>query len=566
MPGSASKTIVIKAMSCVVLPSLFLIACVSAPKIDQAIHLTRDGQYQEAEQALKNAIPEQGKNRLLHHLELGMINHLQGDYNASNHYFNQAEQIIERAYTISLSDELATLFTGPSLSSYQSPAYETTFINYYKALNYLKLTEQVHNQELSESDLDPALVEIRRLTHRLEQQKLKTGGYKPNNKSNSQLSDKVLSILMQILGEPKQSQRLQYRDDAYGHYISGLLFELAGNTDNARISYQRAATSYKNGFAEQYQLGSPVIQQAWYDVARTMKLDGDNDWQNIAKKHLNTQRQQQLDTASPEDAELVVLQHIGLMPKRESLELRLTIDSYSKSLVLWPVPTGTKEQRQAQMAWFLILYSDTSPFDIIQNYMVGDLSTVISGIISKRIPIGMLWHDVKRLNLIKALEFGARVSIPYYPPIKNHVRKSEIYINGTASGDLIAAEAINRIALQEQIKQSNREIQIALARELTKAITAQQTADSSNPALGGLLKFINLFTASADTRNWLTLPSGINFIRTKLPAGSNEIMLKTTLNNGLVIKQQQTLNVTPGRPTLWSTRTLEPSGIAAKPL
>ncbi|MCR8921416.1 hypothetical protein NO559_01450 [Dasania sp. GY-MA-18] len=547
---------------------LTIIGCASAPPMDAALKLTRNGQFEQAELALNSAIAEQGKNRLLHRLELGMINHLKGDYQRSTYYFDEAEQLIDNNYTISLSNEVAKLLTGPSLTPYQSQQFENSFVHYYKALNYLKLAQ--NSDHIDNDYLDSALVEIRKLSHRLEQQRFQTGGYParpaPGN-DEERTATQLLDLFKQALGEPAHSDKLVYRDDAYGHYIAGLLFELAGNADNARISYQRAAQSYQNGFAQQYRLGDRPAQQAWYDVARVMKLDNDPGWQDIAQRHLSSQQRQQLQNLDAQTSDLVIIQHSGTMPRREELNLRLTLDSYSRSLVLWPMPTGSREQQRAQLAWFLMLYSDTSLFDILQNYAVGDVGTVVQGAISKRIPIGMLWRNVEKLNLVKALEFGARVAVPYYPPLQNSVNHSELFINGSKASQLLPAESIMRIALQEQIRRSNTDIQLALTRELTKAIAAQHTADESGAAaLGGLLKIVNLLTASADTRNWLTLPNSIQLSRLNLAPGQHQIELKTTLNNGFVVRQKQTLNVVAGRPTLWHTHTYQPVGIASKPL
>jgi hypothetical protein len=62
-------------------------------------------------------------------------------------------------------------------------------------------------------------------------------------------------------------------------------------------------------------------------------------------------------------------------------------------------------------------------------------------------------------------------------------------------------------------------------------------------------------TASADTRNWLTLPSGVKFTRVPVSVGEHQIKLVTTLTSGKVIEQEQTIKVHNERPTLWHTRT-----------
>ena len=146
------------------------------------------------------------------------------------------------------------------------------------------------------------------------------------------------------------------------------------------------------------------------------------------------------------------------------------------------------------------------------------------------------------------------------------ILKSELYVDGKRNSELFQGNNISRIALQEQLNVANSQIQLALAREITKAIIAQKASDKISEhggqygaALGWLsesvLKGVNAATAGADTRNWTTLPGAIKFSRVTLPPGEHELVLKTTLANGKVIEQAQTVNTTKARPKMWQTRT-----------
>lgn len=545
-----------------ILSLLILTGCASAPKMGQAINFAKTGQYLEAEQEVMKSLPPDGRHKLLHYLEMGMITHLKGEYNRSNQYFNEAERLAEEFYTTSLTASVGEILTGPSLSNYKGFPFENTHINYYKAMNYLATASDANS---SAEEIDSALVEIRRLNNRLEQQRLQSGGYKSSKQQeldgDNGMKAKMLDFFAQALGEQPNANKLHYKDDAFGHYLSGLFFELANDKDSARISYQRAAETYRNGYAKQYTLGKQPSQQAWYDVAKIMKLDRDYQWRRISRKHLNNELQQKLSKLKTAPAELIIIQDLGTMPRRKQMNFRMTLDSYSQSLVLEPMPVGSFTDINEQLRWFQMLYADTGVFDIVQNYSVGNIGTVAAGAVSKRIPIGPMWGTVESLNMVKALEYGVRIAVPYYPPLKENFVKTELHINGQAKSLLMTGNAINKIALQEQIRTANREIKASLTRELVKAVAAQKVADEAGP-YGGLLKLANFTTASTDTRNWSTLPAEIRFTRIELPEGEHQIELKTYLSNGQMISQHKTVTIRAGKPALWHTRTFEPIGIS----
>jgi len=223
---------------------------------------------------------------------------------------------------------------------------------------------------------------------------------------------------------------------------------------------------------------------------------------------------------------------------------------------------GTQKDKSDQFHWFQMLYADNSVIDIIQNYAAGDLGTVAVGLVTKRIPLGPLWNNAQRLGMISALESGVRIAVSYYPSTRNKFVKTELFVDGYLVSQLKSANSIARIALQEQLRVANRKIQLALTREISKALLAQKAfkntkkEDNIISQLGAFSAIIfNAITASADTRNWMTLPAGMNFTRVPVSVGEHVILLKTTLSSGQVIEQSETVTNEAGRPKLWHTRT-----------
>ncbi|NTS77417.1 hypothetical protein HR060_11150 [Catenovulum sp. SM1970] len=550
-----------------------LSACASGfqPHADPITEL-KAGNYTQAEQAISQRYSSTGRNQLLYHLEMGMLKHLQGQYLVSNQHFDKAEDIGEKLFTTRLTEEVSVLLTGPNLRNYKGFVFENTYINYYKALNYLKLAEQ--EAELDQAKLDAALVEVRRLAIRLNELKHKTGGYQAPRQPNREatLAYQILQIFKQSLGRDHHVDKFVYRDDAFAHYMSGILYEMSGELDSARIEYTQAAQSYENGFAQQYKLGNQGLQQVWFDVAKTMTLAGgyQNELDIITNNKLNNQQRAQLASLTPESTDIIVIQHAGTAPKRQNLNMLLRIDKDTKSLVLTPIVTGSYKERQAQWRWFEMLYADTDIIDILQNYALGDLGNVVMGQFTKRIPLSFIWDDVKRLGLLDALQIGARISVPYYPPPEQKISKTQVWLNGQLQGELMPASSIARIALQEQLRIANSQIQAALVRELVKALMAQKAIKEvglhKQGIWGDLAKIatatINAINASADTRNWLSLPANINFKRIPVKAGLNQIKLVTYFNSGQINTQSTEINVKPERPSLWHVRTFADTPIS----
>lgn len=525
-----------------------------------------NGNLNGAEQTFSAAYSPSGKSKLLYHLELGLINHLKGNYQRSNEMFDKAEDISEKLYTQSLSELAATSLTGASFTTYRGFKYEQTLVNYYKALNYLKLAELDENH--SQIEIDNALVEIRRLGIKLNEINELTGGYQTQTNG---LNNQVLRFFSRMLGNKVDSKALQYKDDAYAHYMSGLFYQIAGEQDSARIEYQKAAQSYEDGFAAQFELDQKSISRTWFDLIKLMKQTKgyEDEWHTLAEQKLTDADKAKLESINPDDSEIVIIQHFGLAPKRKSLDMLLRIDEDSRALVLTPILKGTRAERQSQAQWFYMLYADTDITDIIENYSRGDIGDVIQGVYTKRIPLyGKLWKEAKDLELVTALSRPVRVSVPYIPSLQHKLLKTEVFVDGEQSENLIKGQSLARIALQQQLIIANRQIQAALARELAKAITAQKMIKSVGDDFKGFaeigLTLVNVVTAEADTRGWLSLPAQINFNRISLAPGQHNIQLKSYLQNGNVITEEFEVNIKSDKPSLLSTRTFD--RLPAKPI
>ena len=171
------------------------------PKVEESL---RQGDTQKAVELVEQAEDAYEEDSyLLYLMDLGMTLHIAGEYEASNEYLEEADDLIEEQYTQQLTDEAAALLLNEGELPYRGDPYEQVMINVIKALNYALL------QNLSE-----ALVEARKIDHRL-----------------NVLNDSV--------------DKDEYREDPFARFLTGVLYEASGDLSNAFVAYRKAEEGYR---------------------------------------------------------------------------------------------------------------------------------------------------------------------------------------------------------------------------------------------------------------------------------------------------------------------------------
>jgi hypothetical protein len=192
----------------------------------------QQGNFDKAEKILsEDKRGPEGRNKILHFLNLGYVSWIKGEYEKSNQNFAKADQYIEDQ-SKNYGREALAVITNQSVKEYQPEDFEKVTLNYYKALNYLHL-----------NNYDAALVECRKI----------------NNKLNS-LNDKY------------KDHKNKYQRDAFSHTMMGLIYEANRDYNNAFIAYRNAYEVYKEDYVEYFGLGAP--EQLKKDILRTAYLTG----------------------------------------------------------------------------------------------------------------------------------------------------------------------------------------------------------------------------------------------------------------------------------------------------
>lgn len=528
--------------------------------VRKGLDLTQQGQYQEAASVFEKSLNPKGNDRLLYYTELGMVYHLAGDYEKSNRLLEAAERIAEDLYTKRVSDMLTSAMTNPRQGPYRAANFERVFINYYKALNYLMLAHGHAEGNLKEKALEGARVESRRMDMILRDIETQKGNYQEQADKEKSMFSKMLRIFDKLTGEIIDRNKIVYRNDAFGHYLAGMIYEQYREFDDARVAYQKSASLYENGFQEQYGLSKDMTEQAWFDTIRMMQKAGGwrNEWPRLSQSKLSKSKRAELKTFS-EKGHLVVLEHTGLVPERGEMNMYLTADPATRQVVVYPVLTGTPKQQLDQRFWFYALYADKGITDLMSAiYENRVIPALFQYSMVKREYLGPLWDVADNLGLIDVMKSGMRITVPYYGVMSYQgAGESTVYVDN-AEYPLITGQSVARMAVQQQLLDASTDIQEAMAREGLKNLTAHQAASVGGDAgaiIGFLGKIAANATSAAETRNWLLLPDQIKVRRIPLSPGTHIIQLNSEPVKGQKKQQSHTVDIKAGEMTVLKVRT-----------
>lgn len=219
---------------------------------------------------------ETGKNRLLYWANIGTVLSIKGDYVESNKWLEKA-YLYNEDYHKKLGQNLLSQITNPEAVDYQPEDHEVMMVNYYLALNYLKLGMP-----------DEALIECKRMENEL-----------------NRLSDKY-------------SSDFKYKKDPFVNLLIGMIYDANMDYNNAFIAYRNAYEIYKNDFSKLFGLTAPL--QLKKDLIRTAALTGFDDYVAQYEKEFNMKYQ----TPMANSGTVVVLWHNGLGPVKKEKSFNFT--------------------------------------------------------------------------------------------------------------------------------------------------------------------------------------------------------------------------------------------------
>ncbi len=430
------------------------------------------GDLQAAVAAFEQREPDPGD--LLYLLERGHLLRIADRYAESNEVFESAELRIEELYTKSISREAFALITTDNLLPYRGLPYEVQFVHYYRALNYLDLGQ-----------LDEALVEARKANFKLAEYAEKTA-------EDAEAGDGAL------------------RQDAFLHYFTGLLYQAAGDGNDALVSYRNAAQLYATYESEYGQSAPASLWENFYATA--LRLGSSEEVRPLVDSNPDLPRH----AAAAAESNVVLFLESGFAPYRESVDIWLPI---------------LERGRNDRDDW---LYAN--------RYV----STYGHRIYAYRQP--------SRLSHVLRFAFPRMVEVP------PRVMRAEVAIE--AAGDAEAGDGRAPLAVGERainlatVAQAEFDDHLPriLVRTLIRAIAKEATRASlgrENEALGAIANVLGVVSEQADTRGWILLPGRIDVVQTKLPPGEQQLHVRFLTGGGAVVREETVSIVVPPRGTVF---------------
>ncbi len=436
-----------------------LAGCAAGPNryllIEQSL---RAGNAAQADAVVRNAEDDYGsKSRVLYGMDRGMTLQLTGQYDASNEVLAGAEDEVERLFTRKIRNEALAFLLNDNELPFEGDSYEQVMINVVKAINYG-----------SQQKWQEALVEARRIDHRL-----------------NVIADRA-------------SGKETYRDDGFARYLTGILYEVGGDPNNALVAYRRAYEVYRAGTSGG-RLGLPSPLRA--DLLRLSEGVGlTSEFEEYRRAFPETTWQP--FKAQSQLAQVVLISYNGRAPARIDQFLDVPLGLDAARLVLLSRGYGRGGQ-QANRAADSILYGlNGKVVRIALPRLIPQRSFVSSSQVSLVGPQGA---------------FAGRTE-----PMHDITGLAEKSLSERITGITVraSARAAVKYGLAEAAEQG--------VRSATRRRDRGRERDRDDLewvafVAGALLKAAAVATEESDKRAWQTLPDHIQIARLWVPAGEYDL-------------------------------------------
>ncbi len=417
------------------------------------------GNYEEAYAELKKNAQKKAELPLL--FELGMVAHYANHFMDSNETLGQAEEIADELYTKSLSKEALSLVTSDLAKPYAVKKYERLLSYYYQILNYYYLNQ-----------LSGALVECRQATNLIEYYKGEGDDY-------------------------------DFFGSGFVAYLCGMIFEAAGEWNDAFISYRQAEVNYRNSLEK---AGVPIPEYLGDSLVRVARKLG------FTEEAADYQALYGALPEYPENyGELILFYESGYVPQKDKVTLTFPIlktDEFG-------------EEHEAEAKKFVPTLLERE---------------------------GRTYPDVE-------LEYLLHIEMPTY-----HSNRPQLTGIKVQVGEMIEQGHLVEDVEQIAIETLNTEYTVVLFRTLVRALLkylVTREVDKKSEVLGLLANLVNIITEKADTRSWVTLPNQIFMVRMSLPEGTHTVGLSFLNGNGGIGLRERLgdVEISSNRITLLNYRT-----------
>lgn len=272
----------------------------------------------DASQYLQNE--STSSDLILYNMERGRYAQLTGNYEASMSAFRASMERIRRndeRALISASNvgaHVAATMVNDNAIPYEGAGYERVLLHHYQALNYLK-----------KKDIEGAGVEVRRANAeqneslKLFEKELEKSRDRADATSMSRVATQYAQM-DEIAGKVKNSFQ-----NAYTFYISGFIYEMLKQPDDAYIDYKKALEIY------------PDNRYLQKDVLRlAAKLDMREELDEL-KERFPAAVRQGFDEKGGRTGELLVLFEDGFVPQKHEIKIPIPVGRSGLVTIAFPI-------------------------------------------------------------------------------------------------------------------------------------------------------------------------------------------------------------------------------------
>jgi len=216
----------------------FLISCATSPvEYKEIDHEVGGSDFEAAVGVIVNRQKSKRpvyseKNAIMLYLDKGLLEYYAGDTKKSSQSLQEAERLIEEAYTKSITAGFLSYILNDNTKEYPGEDFENIYINIFNALNYYK-----------RGDIDGALVEIRKLSETNGKLDMLAGKYEYKDPSSGASLEELAQREASGAQLPK-GKKTEFNNSALARYLAALFYLADGNTDSARIEFEQLQKAF----------------------------------------------------------------------------------------------------------------------------------------------------------------------------------------------------------------------------------------------------------------------------------------------------------------------------------
>jgi uncharacterized protein len=172
------------------------------------------------------------KNAIMLFLDKGLLEHYAGNYSASSLDLQNAERLIEEAYTKSISEGFFSYILNDNVKEYPGEDFENIYLNVFNALNYY-----------NRNDIEGALVEIRKLSNSSGKLEMLARRYEYKDPKTGASLDDMVTKETGVSSLP-DVKSVNFSNSALARYLGALFYQADGNEDSSRIEFDQVYRAY----------------------------------------------------------------------------------------------------------------------------------------------------------------------------------------------------------------------------------------------------------------------------------------------------------------------------------